>query len=105
MITGDNIPGNIQKSEHFMSPEASAVILLFLCVIVIIVIILSIIIYKKSQTIKRQQNFLNSTLTEREQNLINNYRNLNNHGKDIIDKECKNFTDNGATRKFEDDGT
>ncbi len=101
---GNGIPGNIQESEHFMSPEASAVILLLLCVMVIIVIILSIIIYKKSQIIKRQQEFLKSTLTEREQKLINDYRNLNNHGKTIIEAECKELTDNDKTRKEEDDG-
>lgn len=102
-MTGDNIPSNTHF-ESFLSPEIEVFIILLLCIVVIIVITLSVIIYEKSQTIKRQQNFLNSTLTEREQNLISNYRNLNNHGKDIIDKKCKDFTDNGATRKFEDDG-
>lgn len=87
-----------------MSPEASAIILLFFCVAIVVIVILSIIIYKKNKIIKQKHELLNTTLTEREQNLISNYRELNNNGKSIVDTECKNLTDNGATRKFEDDG-
>lgn len=103
MITGSNVPSNTRITSY-LSPEAETIIILFLCIAIIIAIILSIVLYQKYKENKYLKSFTKSDITEEEQQLINNYRNLNIQGKNIINNTCKSLIDNNLKSDNYDGG-
>lgn len=84
MITGDDKPGNLQPP-----PEITMNIGLFLMIIFIIVGIAALIAFicyhAKDKKIKQLNKLIQIPLSEREQQLILNYRNLSDNEKQIVD--------------------
>ncbi len=101
--SGDNIPDNLPTE-----PTIQEIYILMIIISVVIFVVMSLIIlavyFKKHKEIKGLKELSKKDITEEEQQLINNYRNLNIQGKNIINTTCKSLIDNNLKSNNNDGG-
>lgn len=84
MITGDNIPDNVQSPD----PTWTFVIILAI-IIAILIILIFVILFLHAKEINKLRDQFENGLTTNETNLLLQYRKLNEREKKIINETIK----------------
>lgn len=91
-IEGDNIAGNAQG---LYLNDSGWILIAILITVIILLFIISIVVYINSnKKLQKLKEFYKSDLSEKERNLLTQYRKLNDTDKNVIEDTVKSLNIN-----------